>query len=147
MLRIIYFFCDANDFILSSYIQWHVCSVHIITHCYIFTISLLHSLYSYKKISWSEPAQKAGLCNYTRLQVLQMGTINIEAWIISGGKVGTVCAIQRMIISPSDAKMHSSETIPCFCLFRYDLKQKPMPDFVSGGFIATMAYFSHYSYM
>ena len=49
--------------------------------------------------------QRNGLCNDTRLQVLRMGTINIEARIISGGKIGTICAIPRMIISPSDTKM------------------------------------------
>ena len=49
--------------------------------------------------------QRAGLCNGTRLQVLRMGTINIEGRIISGGKVGTICAIPRMLISPSDTKM------------------------------------------
>ncbi|GJT30357.1 ATP-dependent DNA helicase PIF1-like protein [Tanacetum coccineum] len=47
--------------------------------------------------------QKAGLCNGTRLQITQMGVI--EAKIIFGGKVGTVCAIPRMVISPSDNKM------------------------------------------
>ena len=49
--------------------------------------------------------QRNGLCNGTRLQVLRMGNNNIEARIISGGKIGTVCAIPRMIISPSDTKM------------------------------------------
>ncbi|PWA77700.1 hypothetical protein CTI12_AA087040 [Artemisia annua] len=37
--------------------------------------------------------QRAGLCNGTRLQVLRMGTINIEGQIILGGKVGRICAI------------------------------------------------------
>jgi ATP-dependent DNA helicase PIF1 len=49
--------------------------------------------------------QRAGLCNGTRLQVLRMRTINIEGRIISGGKVGTICAIPRMLISLSDTKM------------------------------------------
>ncbi|GJT75732.1 ATP-dependent DNA helicase PIF1-like protein [Tanacetum coccineum] len=49
--------------------------------------------------------QRGGLCNGTRLQVLRMSKNNIEAKIISGGKVGTVIAIPRMNISPSDKKM------------------------------------------
>ncbi|GJS84061.1 ATP-dependent DNA helicase RRM3-like protein [Tanacetum coccineum] len=49
--------------------------------------------------------QRAGMCNGTRLQVLRMGNIIIEAKIISGGSVGTICAIPRMIISPTDTKM------------------------------------------
>ncbi|GJS91564.1 ATP-dependent DNA helicase PIF1-like protein [Tanacetum coccineum] len=49
--------------------------------------------------------QRAGLCNGTRLQVLRMGTNVIEAKIISGGSVGTICAIPRMVISPSDTKL------------------------------------------
>ncbi|GKB75454.1 ATP-dependent DNA helicase PIF1-like protein [Tanacetum coccineum] len=49
--------------------------------------------------------QRGGLCNGTRLQILRMGINNIEAKIISGGKVGDVCSIPRMNISPSDKKM------------------------------------------
>ncbi|GJS24177.1 ATP-dependent DNA helicase PIF1-like protein [Tanacetum coccineum] len=49
--------------------------------------------------------QRAGLCNETRLQVLRMGINIIEAQIISGGSVGMICAIPRMVISPSDIKM------------------------------------------
>ncbi|GJX75697.1 ATP-dependent DNA helicase PIF1-like protein [Tanacetum coccineum] len=49
--------------------------------------------------------QRARLCNGTMLQVLRMGTNIIEAKIISGGSVGTVCAILRMVISPTDTKM------------------------------------------
>ncbi|GJW64354.1 ATP-dependent DNA helicase PIF1-like protein [Tanacetum coccineum] len=49
--------------------------------------------------------QRAGLCNGTRLQVLRMGINIIEAKIISGGSVGTICAIPRMVISSSDTKM------------------------------------------
>ena len=49
--------------------------------------------------------QRAGLCNGTRMQVLRMGKNVIEAGIISGGKVGTICALPRMLISPSDNKM------------------------------------------
>ncbi|GKA02841.1 ATP-dependent DNA helicase PIF1-like protein [Tanacetum coccineum] len=49
--------------------------------------------------------QRAELCNGTRLQVLRMGTNVIEAKIISGGSVGTVCAIPRMVISPSNTKL------------------------------------------
>ena len=49
--------------------------------------------------------QMAGLCNGTRLQVLRLGTNIVEARIISGGCVGTICAIPRMILSPSDTKM------------------------------------------
>ena len=49
--------------------------------------------------------QMVGHCNGTRLQVLTMGTISFEGRIISGGKVGTICAIPRMLISPSDTKM------------------------------------------
>ncbi|GJZ80919.1 replication protein A 70 kDa DNA-binding subunit B, partial [Tanacetum coccineum] len=47
----------------------------------------------------------AGLCNGTRLQVLRLGINIIEAQIISGGSVGTICAIPRMVISPTDTKM------------------------------------------
>ena len=49
--------------------------------------------------------QRAGLCNGTRLQILRLGINVIEAKIISGGKVGTICAIPRMVITPSDNKM------------------------------------------
>ena len=49
--------------------------------------------------------QKAGLCNGTRLQVLRLGVNVIEAKIISGGNIGKICAIPRMIISPSEDKM------------------------------------------
>ncbi|GJZ73835.1 uncharacterized protein Tco_0637981 [Tanacetum coccineum] len=49
--------------------------------------------------------QRGGLCNGTRLQILRMGRTNIEAKIISGGKLGEVVAIPRMDISPSDKKM------------------------------------------
>nr|GEY80619.1 ATP-dependent DNA helicase PIF1-like [Tanacetum cinerariifolium] len=49
--------------------------------------------------------QRGGLCNGTRLQVIIMEVTNIEAKIISGGKVGTVFAIPHMNISPSDKKM------------------------------------------
>ena len=49
--------------------------------------------------------QKAGLCNGTRLQVQRLGVNVIEAKIISGGNVGKICAIPRMIISPSEHKM------------------------------------------
>lgn len=49
--------------------------------------------------------QKAGLCNGTRLQVLRLGVNVIEAKIISGGNIGNICAIPRMIISPSETKM------------------------------------------
>ncbi|GJT18623.1 ATP-dependent DNA helicase PIF1-like protein [Tanacetum coccineum] len=49
--------------------------------------------------------QKAGLCNGTRLQVLRLGNNIIEAKIISGGSVGRICAIPRMVISPTDTKM------------------------------------------
>ncbi|GJX60055.1 ATP-dependent DNA helicase PIF1-like protein, partial [Tanacetum coccineum] len=49
--------------------------------------------------------QRGGLCNGTRLQVLRMSKNNIEAKIISGGKVGTVVAIPRMNISLSDKRM------------------------------------------
>ena len=49
--------------------------------------------------------QRAGLCNGTRLQILRLGTNVKEAKIISGGKVGTICEIPRMVITPSDSKM------------------------------------------
>ncbi|GKB34914.1 ATP-dependent DNA helicase PIF1-like protein [Tanacetum coccineum] len=49
--------------------------------------------------------QKAGLCNGTRLQILRMGINIIEGKIISGGKVGEICAIPRMVITPTDNKM------------------------------------------
>ncbi|GJU48416.1 ATP-dependent DNA helicase PIF1-like protein [Tanacetum coccineum] len=49
--------------------------------------------------------QRGGLCNGTMLHVLRMSKNNIEAKIISGGEVGTIVAIPRMNISPSDKKM------------------------------------------
>ncbi|GJX53050.1 ATP-dependent DNA helicase PIF1-like protein [Tanacetum coccineum] len=49
--------------------------------------------------------QKAGLCNGTRLQVLRMGINVIEGKIISGGNVGKICVIPRMVITPTDTKM------------------------------------------
>nr|GEW95637.1 ATP-dependent DNA helicase PIF1-like [Tanacetum cinerariifolium] len=49
--------------------------------------------------------QRAGLCNETRLQVLRLGINIIEAQIISDGSIGTICAIPRMVISPTDTKM------------------------------------------
>ncbi|GJX63480.1 ATP-dependent DNA helicase PIF1-like protein [Tanacetum coccineum] len=49
--------------------------------------------------------QNAGLCNGTRLQILRMGINIIEGKIISGGKVGEICAIPRMVITPTDNKM------------------------------------------
>ena len=49
--------------------------------------------------------QRAGLCNGTRLQILRLGVNNIEARIISGGNIGQLCAISRMVVSPSDKKM------------------------------------------
>ncbi|GJW80616.1 ATP-dependent DNA helicase PIF1-like protein [Tanacetum coccineum] len=52
--------------------------------------------------------QRAGLCNGTTLQVLRMGINIIEAKIISGGSVGTICAIPCMIISPTEIKMPSN---------------------------------------
>lgn len=48
--------------------------------------------------------QRGGLCNGTRLKVVRMGINNIEARIISGGKVGSVCTIPRMDTSLSDKK-------------------------------------------
>ena len=49
--------------------------------------------------------QRGGLCNGTRLQVIRMGVNIIEAKIISGGNVGMLCAIPRMVLSPTDNKM------------------------------------------
>ncbi|GJW96726.1 putative PIF1 DNA helicase/replication protein A1-like protein [Tanacetum coccineum] len=49
--------------------------------------------------------QKAGLYNGTRLQVLRMGINVIEGKIISDGNVGKICAIPRMVITPTDTKM------------------------------------------
>ena len=49
--------------------------------------------------------QRGGLCNGTRLQVLRLGVNAIEAKIISGGCIGDICAIPRMVLSPSDNKM------------------------------------------
>nr|GFB01285.1 ATP-dependent DNA helicase PIF1-like [Tanacetum cinerariifolium] len=49
--------------------------------------------------------QKARLCNGTRLQVLRWRNNIIEAKIISGGSVGRICTIPRMVISPTDAKI------------------------------------------
>nr|GEZ05078.1 ATP-dependent DNA helicase PIF1-like [Tanacetum cinerariifolium] len=60
--------------------------------------------------------QRAGLCNGTRLQVLRLGINIVEAQIISGGSVGTICAIPRMVISPTDAKM----------LFKLNRRQFPI---------------------
>ncbi|GJV77391.1 gypsy type transposase [Tanacetum coccineum] len=47
----------------------------------------------------------AELCNGIRLQVLRLGNNIIKAKIISGGSVGKICAIPRMVISPTDTKM------------------------------------------
>ena len=49
--------------------------------------------------------QRAGLCNGTRLQVQRLGVNVVEAKIISGGNFGYLCAIPRMVLSPSDNKM------------------------------------------
>nr|GEX03941.1 ATP-dependent DNA helicase PIF1-like [Tanacetum cinerariifolium] len=49
--------------------------------------------------------QRAGLCNGTRLQILRMRVNIIEAKIISGGSVGIIYAIPRMVLSPSDTKI------------------------------------------
>ncbi|GKB11258.1 ATP-dependent DNA helicase PIF1-like protein [Tanacetum coccineum] len=49
--------------------------------------------------------KKAGLCNGTRLQVLRMGINVIKGKIISGGNVGKICAIPRMVITPTDTKI------------------------------------------
>ena len=49
--------------------------------------------------------QKAGICNGTRLQVIRLGVNVIEARIISGGTIGRICAIPRMVITPSKTKM------------------------------------------
>ena len=49
--------------------------------------------------------QQGGLCNGTRLQVIRMGVNIIEARIISGGNVGMLCAIPRMVLSPTDNKI------------------------------------------
>ncbi|GKB34436.1 ATP-dependent DNA helicase PIF1-like protein [Tanacetum coccineum] len=49
--------------------------------------------------------QRAGLCNGARLQVLRLGINILEAQIISGGSVGTICAIPRKVISLTDTKM------------------------------------------
>lgn len=49
--------------------------------------------------------QRGGLCNGTRLKIVRIGVNNIEAKIISGGKLGMVVAIPRMKISPFDKKM------------------------------------------
>nr|GEW21574.1 ATP-dependent DNA helicase PIF1-like [Tanacetum cinerariifolium] len=40
--------------------------------------------------------QRAGQCNGTRLQILRMRINIIEAKIISGGNIGSICAIPRM---------------------------------------------------
>nr|GEV54982.1 ATP-dependent DNA helicase PIF1-like [Tanacetum cinerariifolium] len=47
----------------------------------------------------------SGICNGTRLQVLRLGINIIQAQTISGGSVGTICAISRMVISPTDTNM------------------------------------------
>nr|GEX84876.1 uncharacterized protein [Tanacetum cinerariifolium] len=60
--------------------------------------------------------QRAGLCNGTRHQVLRLGINIIEAQIISGGSVGKICAIPRMVISPTDTKM----------LFKLNRRQFPI---------------------
>lgn len=49
--------------------------------------------------------QTLGLCIGTRLQIHRMGINIIEAKIISGGSVGTICAIPRMVFSASDNKV------------------------------------------
>ena len=49
--------------------------------------------------------QKAGLCNGTRLQIQRLGNNVIEGKIIAGGNLGSICAIPRMVITPTDSKM------------------------------------------
>lgn len=49
--------------------------------------------------------QRGGLCNGPRLQIVRTGINNIEAKIIAGGQLGTIVAIPRMNISPSNKKM------------------------------------------
>nr|GEX51246.1 hypothetical protein [Tanacetum cinerariifolium] len=49
--------------------------------------------------------QRDGLCNETRLQIQRLKINIIEAKIISGGNVGSISAIRRMVLSPSDTKM------------------------------------------
>nr|GEW40340.1 hypothetical protein [Tanacetum cinerariifolium] len=66
--------------------------------------------------------QRVGLCNETRLQILRMGIKIIEAKIIPGGNVGSICAIPHMVLSPTDTKMPFKflETIPGCVMFRND---------------------------
>ncbi|GJU86798.1 ATP-dependent DNA helicase PIF1-like protein [Tanacetum coccineum] len=49
--------------------------------------------------------QRGSLCNGTRLRIVRIGVNKIESKIISSGKLGTIVAITRMNISPSDKKM------------------------------------------
>ncbi|GJX94396.1 ATP-dependent DNA helicase PIF1-like protein [Tanacetum coccineum] len=52
--------------------------------------------------------QRAELCNGTRIQVLRMGNNIIEAKIISGGSVGAICTILRMIITRPTPRCRSN---------------------------------------
>ncbi|KAL9293601.1 putative DNA helicase Pif1, P-loop containing nucleoside triphosphate hydrolase [Arabidopsis thaliana] len=47
-----------------------------------------------------------GLCNGTRLQVTQMADTIIQARFITGNRVGKIVLIPRMLITPSDTRLH-----------------------------------------
>lgn len=49
--------------------------------------------------------QSAGLCNGTRLIILQMTPRVIEAEILTGSKAGSKCYIPRITLQPSDSKL------------------------------------------
>ncbi|XP_071713690.1 uncharacterized protein [Rutidosis leptorrhynchoides] len=60
--------------------------------------------------------QAGGLCNGTRLQITGLGEKIIKAKILTGTHVGTITAIPRMLIVPSDKR------IP----FRFQRRQYPL---------------------
>ncbi|XP_071699726.1 uncharacterized protein [Rutidosis leptorrhynchoides] len=60
--------------------------------------------------------QAGGMCNGTRLQITELGDKMIKAKILTGTHVGTITAIPRMLIVPSDKR------IP----FRFQRRQYPL---------------------
>ncbi|XP_071736311.1 ATP-dependent DNA helicase PIF1-like [Rutidosis leptorrhynchoides] len=60
--------------------------------------------------------QTGGLCNGTRLQVIELGERMIKAKILTGSNVGKITAISRMLIVPTDKR------IP----FKFQRRQYPL---------------------
>jgi len=48
---------------------------------------------------------KGGLCNGTRLQMIQMTPPILQAVIITGGRIGDKVLISKILITPSDTKL------------------------------------------